>query len=215
MESLEKVMSSIQKTKPEISQTNLPMEIPYWNLLQSEKVTIANIPQLKVALEENYKIKYSDNFMKLLSDTIIADGWNIERLESTLKWFLRTNPYPNWNIASFFGFTINVHNYAWYLEQIAKGTNGYDIESYKLNGKVYYKLIDGVTLPLPFEKIIIEKKVVEKISPLTEKESLAFLEELRKAKELIERESEKINVVLKDNKNNEETNESSSKSFEW
>lgn len=113
MESLEKVMSNIQKTKPEISQTNLPMEIPYWNLLQSEKVTIANIPQLKVALEENYKIKYSDNFMKLLSDTIIADGWNIERLESTLKWFLRTNPYPNWNIASFFGFTINVHNYAW------------------------------------------------------------------------------------------------------
>lgn len=100
-------------------------------------------------------------------------------------------------------------------EQIAKGTNGYDIESYKLNGKVYYKLIDGVTLPLPFEKIIIEKKVVEKISPLTEKESLAFLEELRKAKELIERESEKTNVALKDNKNNEETNESSSKSFEW
>lgn len=70
-------------------------------------------------LRTAYGAEYSDGKMVMLFGMLTESGWSEERFRRTLKWLLRTKPYPAWTPADWYGHEILMHNYAWYTAQCA------------------------------------------------------------------------------------------------
>jgi hypothetical protein len=105
----------------------------------------------KAMIEINYGVDVPPEKIKMLFTLMKEDGWSRERLQKTTKWFLKNKKWPTWTIADWFEFGVKLFPYSWYQEQISKGTKAEDMEGYKVNGKVLWKLKDGQELP--FEKV--------------------------------------------------------------
>jgi hypothetical protein len=206
MESLVNVISNIQKTNSETSLQNSQQGIPYWSLIESPPITPANIVQLKIALEENYKTAYTNSFMELLANLMVKDKWNVQRLQDTLEWFIKTNPYPNFGAANWFNYNVKLYPYSWYLEQLNKGVRNEDIDRYKINGELMFRMKDGTTLP--FEKAEYKTPPTTRFVELTKEEADGVLMSLREGLEMLER--EEVEKAKKEKKSASE-----SKDYEW
>lgn len=116
-----------------------------------ERATSEDIAAVKQLLEINYGKDFDIAKYELLFALILEEGWTKIRLRETVKWILKNKKYPNWTIADFFDYNVKLYPYSWYLHQIANGVSADDMEAYKVNGMVLWKLKDGINLP--YEKI--------------------------------------------------------------
>ena len=129
------------------------------DLIPSDVFTEKHISQAIAYLENNFGQDYPREKWMMLVEQIMDDGWTYERFKRTVKHFLRTQKYPNWTVADWFSFGIQVHSYAWYMEQVhLRGITANDsIECYQLpDGTVCYRYADEQRLPFP-RKMIREK----------------------------------------------------------
>ncbi len=129
------------------------MKVDGFNALDliGEPVTASDLLKAEEFIKLNYGIDYQPEKFSLLWEMIIEAKWSKERLNRTLKWFLKTKKYPNWTISDWFEYEIKLFPYAWYLEMINKGYKHEDMCAYRINGKSFYKLND--LNELPFERI--------------------------------------------------------------
>lgn len=117
------------------------------DLIPSEPLTAKAFADARAVLQANYGTEYSDEKMALLFDLLRDDEWSNERFMRTLKWFMKSKPFPSWTVADWFAYSVKVFPYSWYVEQCTKGRSA-EIEAYVLHDKtVVYKFRDGVTLP--------------------------------------------------------------------
>lgn len=122
--------------------------------LIGDPVEAVDLAKAQAFLEANYGVAITKEKMKLLFDLVKEAKWTKERFKRTLTHIIRTKVYPNWTIADWFDYGVNLYPYSWYLEQVAQG-NSDKLEAYSINGKTMYKLIDGEQLP--FEKVDLNK----------------------------------------------------------
>ena len=126
------------------------------DLIPSPQVSEQSILKAAAFTEQNFGVKYAPEKWIMLSQMMVSEGWSEERFKRTYEHFLTTQKYPNWTVADWFSFDIDVHPYAWYLEQVhVNGVSvNLSIECYKLpNGKICYRYVDGQTLPFPRKMI--------------------------------------------------------------
>ena len=130
------------------------------DLIPSEPVAESSIVKAIAYMEQNFGVKYSPEKCMMLAQMVISEGWSEARFKSVVEHFLKTQRYPNWTVADWFAFDVDVHPYAWYLEQVHKHGQSVNasIECYKLpDGTICYRYVDGQTLPFP-RKMIREKE---------------------------------------------------------
>ncbi len=116
-----------------------------------ERIVSDDLIKAEEILKLNYGIDYPIEKFTILWEMIMEEKWTKQRLMATVKWFLKTKRYPNWTIADWFDYQVKLYPHSWYIKQINEGVKSSEIECYKINGKAYFKLIDGITLP--FEKV--------------------------------------------------------------
>lgn len=131
--------------------------------LMGEKISWSDIEKAEELIKINYGIDYPKEKLTVLWNMIKEANWTNERLERTVKWFLKTKKFPNWTIADWFEYEVKLYPHAWYLEQISKGYKNDDLCAYKINGRVFWKFNDNVDLP--FEKIVREAMPGSKQEP--------------------------------------------------
>ena len=121
--------------------------------LIGESVTAQDCAQAESMLKMNYGIDYPKEKMNMLWSMIKEEGWSAEKLKATVKWFMKNKRYPNWTIADWFDYKVKLYPYSWYLKQVNEfgGDVNEQIERYRINGKVFYRYMDGTELP--FEKL--------------------------------------------------------------
>lgn len=126
------------------------------DLIPSEPLTDESVLQAVLVIEQNFGIQYAPEKWTTLAQMVVADGWSDARFRRTCEHFLKTQKYPNWTIADWFAYAVDVHPYAWYLEQVHThgATVNTQIECYRLDdGTICYRYIDGQTLPFPHKNI--------------------------------------------------------------
>lgn len=106
-------------------------------------------------IKTNVGVDYTSEKFDTLLSLVQEDGWTNERLLATTKYLLKTKPYMNWTVADFYGYDIKLYPYSWYQEQISKGVKHEQMEAYKVNGVVRFKMVDGLNLP-QFEKVVLK-----------------------------------------------------------
>lgn len=119
--------------------------------LIGEKIKSQDFIKAEELIKINYGIDYPKEKLTVLWTMIKEENWTNERLERTVKWFLKTKKFPNWTIADWFEYEIKLYPYGWYKEQIRKGYSDNDLEGYKINGRIFWKFKNNDELPL--EKI--------------------------------------------------------------
>ncbi len=119
--------------------------------LIGERASSEDINKAIALVEMNFGIPVQDEKVAMLFEMIQEDNWTSERLKRTVKWFLKNKKFPNWTIADWFEFGIKLYPYSWYKEQLSKGIKHEEMEAYRINGKILWKMKDD--LELPFEKI--------------------------------------------------------------
>jgi hypothetical protein len=119
--------------------------------LIGERANGQDFAQMKALLEMNYGVEYPEEKFMMLFEILQEENWSSERLRQTVKWFLKNKKYPNWTIADWFEYGEKLYPYSWYQKQISEGVKHEDLQGYKINGKVFWKLKDGKELP--FEKV--------------------------------------------------------------
>lgn len=119
--------------------------------LIGERATGEDFSKVRTLLEMNYGVEYPKEKFAMLFDLIQEENWSKERLKATFRWFIKTKKYPDWKIADWFEYGEKLYPYCWYQEQISKGVRHEDMQGYRVNGKVLWKLKDNVDLP--FEKV--------------------------------------------------------------
>jgi hypothetical protein len=124
--------------------------INYLDLI-GEKAAGKDFAQAQAFIEMNYGVEYPKEKLSILFDLIREENWSAERLKATVKWFLKTKKYPNWTVADWFEYGEKLYPYSWYQEQVNNGVRDEDLQGYRVNGKVWWKLKDNTELP--FEKI--------------------------------------------------------------
>lgn len=113
--------------------------------------TAQDMNKAMAMIEMNYGVPAQDEKVLMLFEMIKEEGWSAERLKQTVRWFLKNKKFPNWTIADWFEYGVKMYPYSWYLEQISKGANSNDLECYKVNGRILWKIKDGTELP--FERV--------------------------------------------------------------
>ena len=98
----------------------------------------------------NFGIDYPSEKFTMLWEMIIEDKWTKERLQSTLKWFLKNKKFPSWTIADWFDYDVKLYPHSWYRKNITEGVKDSDMQGYKINGQTLWCLKGA---DLPFEKI--------------------------------------------------------------
>ena len=121
--------------------------------LIGEPVTAEDLISTEEMLRMNYGVEYPAEKMNMLFSIIKEEGWTSARLQATAKWFLKNKKYPNWTVSDWFDYKVKLYPYSWYLEQVH--TRGQiankEIETYKIEGQIFYKYKDGTDLP--FERV--------------------------------------------------------------
>ena len=116
--------------------------------LIGEKASGKDYAKAKALLEMNYGIEYQKEKFSMLFEMIAEEQWSSERFMRTVKWFLKNKKFPNWTIADWFEFGIKLYPYSWYQEQLSKGIKHEEMEAYRINGKILWKMKDENDLPL-------------------------------------------------------------------
>ena len=119
--------------------------------LIGEKVTTKDTFKAEEFLKMNYGVDYPTEKFNMLWSMIIEEGWTTERLNKTVKWFLKNKKFPNWTIADWFDYSVKLYPYSWYSKKISEGVKAEEMDCYKINGQCFWKLKDGTELP--FDKI--------------------------------------------------------------
>jgi len=119
--------------------------------LIGEPVQVSDCLKAEEFLKLNYGVDYPEEKFTMLWEMIREEKWTTARLNNTLKWFLKNKTFPNWTIADWFDYDVKLYSYSWYQEQIHKGVKDSDIQGYRINEKVLFKLKDNTELP--FEKV--------------------------------------------------------------
>jgi hypothetical protein len=101
-------------------------------------------------LKMNFGNDYPEAKFTMLWEMIVEEGWTKERLQSTLKWFLKNKKFPSWTIADWFDYDQKLYPYSWYQQKISEGAKDSDMQGYKINGSVLWCLKGN---ELPFEKV--------------------------------------------------------------
>jgi len=130
-----------------------------------EKITIHDLLKAEELIRINYGVDFQREKMTVLWEMIKEENWTNERLQRTVKWFLKTKKFPNWTIADWFEYQVKLYPYGWYKEQISKGYVDSDMQGYKINGRTCWKFKDNDDLP--FEKIITGDLTESKQAPGT------------------------------------------------
>lgn len=119
--------------------------------LIGERITSDDLLKAEEILKLNYGVDYPREKFTVLWEMILEEKWTNERLMRTVKWFLKHKKYPNWTISDWFDYKITLYPHSWYIKQINEGIKSSDMEAYRINGKVFWKMINGEDLP--FEKV--------------------------------------------------------------
>lgn len=119
--------------------------------LFGEKISAVDVTKAEEYLKLNYGVDYPKEKFSMLWEMIIEDNWSNERLFRTLKWFLKTKKFPNWTTADWFEYGIKIFPHSWYLQKIHEGVRSCDMQGYRIDGKVFWKMKDNEELP--FEKV--------------------------------------------------------------
>jgi len=124
------------------------------NALQliGEIATAKDFAKAEAFLQVNYGQEYQAEKFNLLWQLVKEDGWTTERLEWSVKQFIKNNRWKNWTVADFYEVSnIKLYPYCWYVKNITQnGIAHSQMEGYKIDGIQLYKMADGVILP--FEK---------------------------------------------------------------
>lgn len=131
--------------------------------LIGDKISWSDIEKAEELIKINYGVDYPKEKLTVLWNMIKEENWTNERLQRTVKWFLKTKKFPNWTIADWFEYQIKLYPYGWYKEQISKGFTDSDMQGYKINGRTCWKFKDNDELP--FEKIISGDLTTDKAAP--------------------------------------------------
>lgn len=130
-------------------QSNSPTSINVLGLI-GNKSTKLDFLKAEEMLKLNFGVEYSKEKFAMLWEMILDEGWTDFRLKETVKHFLKTKKYPNWTISDWFDYSIDVHNYAEYLDKLNGNRQLNDqIEWYSINNIRVWKYRDGVSLPFP------------------------------------------------------------------
>jgi len=119
--------------------------------LIGEPATGKDFLKAEAFLKLNYGTEYPEEKFQMLWEMLVEEKWTAEQLMRTTKWFLKNKRYPNWTIADWFDYGVKLYPGSWYLANIAKGIPDKDMEAYRVNGVVLWKLNDGEVLP--FERV--------------------------------------------------------------
>lgn len=120
-------------------------------LIESPPLTNEIVLAAQAQLEINYGTQYDPHKITQLALMMIEEGWSVERFKLTLKWFLKNKPFPAWTISDWFSYKAEIHNYAWYLQQVHEFGES-------VNAQIrFYHVASDVTgysyeQDLPFEK---------------------------------------------------------------
>ncbi|MGE5681691.1 MAG: hypothetical protein ACM34K_12510, partial [Bacillota bacterium] len=98
-------------------------------------------------IEMNFGVPVNDAKVLMIFDLIKEENWSKERLNQTIKHFLKTKKFKDWVIADLFDYGVKLFPYSWYQEQIGKGVKHEEMESYIVNNQVLWKMKDGKELP--------------------------------------------------------------------
>lgn len=117
----------------------IPSDVKKAQKLLQTTFTDLNVPQAKY------------NVLWML---VKEENWSKERLERTIKWFLKNRKSfaKEWQISEFFNYNCKLFSHSWYLAQIDGNVDANkNIEKWRLDdGSVAYKYKDGVDLPYEY-----------------------------------------------------------------
>lgn len=127
-----------------------------FSLVNSPVVSPSTFTKAVAYLQQAYGVDYPKEKFSILFDLIVDDGWNEERFNRTLKWFLKTKYNQAWTIADWFQYGVKLYPFRWVREHCHKnGLREIDfirsLDVYMVDGVRLYKQKDGIDLPL--EKI--------------------------------------------------------------
>ena len=122
-------------------------------MLLGNTATIEDCARAEAMLRANYGVDYPTEKFDMLWTMVIEDGWTTEKLQNTVKWFLKNKKYPNWTISDWFDYQVKLFPYSWYLKQVNEfgGSVNQQLEKYRIGDKILYKYADGNELP--FERV--------------------------------------------------------------
>ena len=108
--------------------------------------------------EEYIKMAYGADYPKekfqMLWMLIKEENWTKERLMRTVKYMLKNNKYPNWTIADFFSYKIELHSYEWALNENMKSQGAMSrMLKFKIKDKIFFCYPSPDAETLPFERV--------------------------------------------------------------
>ncbi len=124
--------------------------------LIGSKATPDDFIKAEVLIKTSFGVNYPKEKFSLLWDLILEEGWTKERLNQTVKYFLKNKKFATWTIADWFDYTLKLYPYSWYLDQIHQfgAAANKTIERYRIQDKVLYRYYDGNILPFEYLGII-------------------------------------------------------------
>jgi hypothetical protein len=115
--------------------------------LISDPATTDDVNSAVASLELNYGIPCPLPKLAQLTVFVLNRNWTKARLDRATEYILEHNKFPTWTVADFCGYTCKLYPHSWYIKQINDGIKDEDMEAYKVNGQVLWKMKDGNELP--------------------------------------------------------------------
>ena len=126
------------------------------DLIPSQPLSNETFIKGSAILQASYGVEYSKEKFAVLFDFFKEDKWSEERFMRTLKYVLRHNVYPNWNIATWYAFNPKVYpavgcpvpDGAEYYIVNGEFNDNYENDNIiTKDGILVWKLADGQELP--------------------------------------------------------------------
>lgn len=114
--------------------------------LLSEELSPEGFEQGEMILKTAYGRDYPKGKFELLFAMCTEDRWSEKRFFDTLRWVVKTNPYPEWKISEFFSAPLKkLYPRSWMVQQVAMGNK---CKQYKIGDYLLYALASD-ELPFP------------------------------------------------------------------
>jgi hypothetical protein len=78
------------------------------DLIPSKPLSNETFVKGSAMLQANYGVEYSKEKFAVLFNFFREDNWSEERFIRTSKYVMKHNPYPNWNVATWYEFNPKV-----------------------------------------------------------------------------------------------------------
>ncbi len=122
-------------------------------MLTENKLKADDIFKAEKLLQIAYGKEYQKEKFSLLWNLVQEDKWTVERLEFTVKQFIKTNKWKDWTVADFYNLSnIKLYPYSWYLKKLSEGVPDKNLECYRINNVALWRERDG--LELPYERVL-------------------------------------------------------------